>query len=130
MPDQPTQAQARRVPLPARPAAAIRLTEDVRLLDVSLTGVRLAHEQLLRPGRICTLEFPASLGGFVLTAQVVWSQVVGTMPSAGGPLLRYESGLQFPQLSPEQHRILEQALEKANRPLEEELPAGEGGYQP
>ncbi len=118
MADPPNQRQARRIALPARPAAAIRLSEPVRLLDVSLTGARLEHEQLLRPGRICTIEFPASLGGFVLTAQVVWSQVVSTVPSAGGRLLRYESGLQFPPLTPEQQRALGQALKKAERDLE------------
>ncbi len=113
MPHQPDQRQSQRVPLPGRPAAQVRVTEAVRLLDLSLTGARLEHEQLLRPGRTCAIELPASLGSLTLAAQVVWSRVVGTRPSAEGRLLRYESGVQFPQLPPEQYSRLGQALKAA-----------------
>jgi hypothetical protein len=103
-----------RVPLPGRPAARTRVTETVRLVDLSLTGVRLEHLNLLRPGATCTVELPSALGGLVLVAQVMWSRVMGTEPGPEGQrLLRYQSGLLFPQVTSEQQTSLAQAMEKA-----------------
>lgn len=83
-----------RIPLPGRPAARY---QAARLLDLSLTGMRLEHLNHLRPGAACTVELPSALGGLVLAAQVVWSRVIGTESSPEGqPLLRYQSGLMFP----------------------------------
>ncbi len=114
MPEQPDRRQRRRIPLPERPAGHLRTTEEVRLLDLSLTGARLEHEQLLRPGGTCTVELPPTFGSLILPAQVVWSRVAGTVPSAEGRLLCYESGLQFPPLTSEQHALLRQGLERAD----------------
>lgn len=111
-----------RIPLPGRPTARTRVTETVRIVDLSLTGVRLEHLNLLRPGAACTVELPSLLGGLVLAAQVVWSRVTGTEPGPEGQrLLRYQSGLLFPQVTSEQKTSLTQALEKAASgvPLEE-----------
>jgi len=106
--------RAPRISFPGRPAARTRVTETVRILDLSLNGVRLEHLNLLRPGSTCTLELPPPLGALVLLAQVVWSQVVGTEANPEGErMLRYQSGLMFPRLSAEQRSILAQALDKA-----------------
>ena len=103
-----------RITLPSHPAAQTRATETVRLLDLSLFGARVEHLNILRPGTACQLELPAALGPLALGVQVVWSRVVGTEPrSEGERLLRYQSGLTFPQVTAEQHTILAQALEKA-----------------
>jgi hypothetical protein len=97
---------------------------EVSLLDLSLKGARIEHLNLLRPGSACHLELPATLGPLVLTAQVVWSRVLGTEVSPEGErLLRYQSGLMFPQVTPEQHALLVHALEKAASGV----PLGNGG---
>jgi len=108
------QRRVPRIPLPDRPAARTRVSETVHLLDVSLTGARLEHLNILRPGAPCTVELPPTLGALVLAGQVVWSRVVGAEASPeGNRLLRYQSGLLFSGVTPEQHTILGQALEKA-----------------
>ncbi len=95
-------------PLPLR----ARATLEVRLLDLSLGGARIEHCSLLRPGSACALEFPATLP-LVLTARVTRSTVVGVEEEAtGGRLLRYESGLAFVNLTPEQRTALAQLLER------------------
>ncbi len=97
-----------RAPLPLR----ARATLEVRLLDLSLGGARIEHSSLLRPGSACLLEFPAAHGLLVLTAQVARSIVAGVAEEAasGGRLLRYESGLAFINLTPEQRTALAQLL--------------------
>src|SRR5574337_694219 len=114
MTDYKKQRQVPRIILPGQPTARTRATETVRLLDLSVKGVRVEHLNLLRPGGACTVEFPPTFGSLVLAAQVVWSQVIGTETSLeGGHILRYQSGLPFPRVTAAQHSILAQALEKA-----------------
>ena len=106
--------QVPRINLPGQPTARTRSTETVRLLDLSLKGVRIEHLNILRPGGPCTVEFPPAFGSLVLLAQVVWSRVIGTDASPEGErILRYQSGLTFPRVTAEQQTILAQALEKA-----------------
>jgi hypothetical protein len=113
-PEHQKQRRAPRITLPSQPAARTRATETVRLLDLSLNGARVEHLNILRPGTACSLELPASLGSLGLGVQVVWSRVVGSEPRLEGDrLLRYQSGLTFPQVTAEQHTILTRALEKA-----------------
>jgi hypothetical protein len=81
------------------------------VLDLSATGARIEHPNLLRPGFACTLEFPQSLGGLVLPVRVVRSAVVGTEEVATRDrVLRYESGLTFASLTAEQQATLETVL--------------------
>ncbi len=69
---------------------------EVRLLDLSLIGVCIAHLDLLRPGSPSVLEFPATFGPLTLAAQIARSRVVGTQPNLlGERQLCYESGLAF-----------------------------------
>ncbi len=96
-------------PLPLR----ARATLEVQLLDLSLGGARIAHHSLLRPGAPCALEFPSSRGPLVLTARVTRSTVVGVDGEATGDrLLRYESGLAFVNLTPEQQTALARVLDR------------------
>lgn len=78
------QRRVPRITLPGRAAARTRAIETVRLLDVSLSGARVEHLNLLRPGAPCSVELPPALGALVLAAQVVWSRVVGAEASPGG----------------------------------------------
>ena len=108
------QRRVPRITLPDRPAARTRVSETVHLLDVSLTGARVEHLNILRPGAPCTVELPPALGALALAAQVVWSRIVGTEANPEGErLLRYQSGLLFSKVTAEQHTILGQALETA-----------------
>ncbi len=103
--------RGRRVAVTGRPGGRVRATLDARLVDLSKTGARIEHNNLLRPGFTCTLEFPQSLGDLVLSVQVVRSVVVGTeFTAAGDRLLRYESGLTFVKTKPEQQKALEDIL--------------------
>ena len=114
IPEYQIQRRMPRVTLPSQPAGRTRATGTVRLLDLSLSGARVEHLQLLQPGSTCHLELPAVLGSRLLSAQVVWSRIVGTEPSPEGErLLRYHSGLMFPWVTPDQETILAHALEMA-----------------
>ena len=124
MTDYQKQREVPRIALPQRPTARARATLEVRLLDLSLKGARIEHLNLLRPGSSCHLELPTALGSLVLVAQVRWSRVAGTEASPEGErLLRYQSGLMFLQVTPEQHTLLAQALENAAAGV----PLGNGG---
>jgi len=109
----PERRRGRRVAVAGRPGGRVRATLDARLLDLSSTGARIEHRNLLRPGFTCTLEFPATLAKMVLTVQIVRSIVVGTEYTDGGDrLLRYESGVCFINMTPEQQQTVEQILDK------------------
>jgi hypothetical protein len=97
--------------LVGRPGSRVRATLDARLLDLSATGAKIEHRDLLRPGFTCTLEFPDSLAPLVLPVQVVRSVVAGTeYTDTGERLLRYESGLSFGTLTEEQEELLKEVL--------------------
>jgi hypothetical protein len=103
--------KGRRVHLPERPGSRIRATLSARLLDLSTTGARIEHHNLLRPGFSCTIELPESMGALLLPARVVRSTVVGTEEGpAGERLLRYESGVAFGELAAAQQAALETVL--------------------
>jgi hypothetical protein len=105
--------KGRRVQLPERPGGRIRATLSARLLDLSTTGARIEHHNLLRPGFTCTIELPATMGALILPARVVRSTVVGTEESPTGErLLRYESGVAFGELAVDQRAALETVLGK------------------
>ena len=105
--------KGRRVAIPDRPGGRVRATLEARLLDLGTTGARIEHRNLLRPGFACTLELPTTLGGLVLSVRVVRSAVVGTGKGpAGEPLLRYESGVAFVDLAPEQQAALEAVVDR------------------
>lgn len=88
-------------------------TLDVRLLDLSSTGARIEHNHLLRPGMLCAFEFPPAIGKLVLSARIVHSAVVGAdQGSQGERLLRYQSGLTFLEVKPDQQAALEAILER------------------
>ena len=107
------QRKAPRVRLAGRPAVRVRSTLPARLVDLSLTGARIEHLDLLRPGFRCTVELPALVGGLVLSGQVAWSSIVGSAPSPEGErCLRYESGFAFVGVTAEQQATLANILEQ------------------
>lgn len=111
MADSRERRQAPRFAIAGRLATRARATLDVTLVDLSLTGARIEHDELLRPGSTCTLELPSTLGPQVLTARVVRSKIIGSQQTLGGDrILRYESGLTFLKVTAQQQAALEQAL--------------------
>ena len=102
---------AARVTISEPLGARARATLEVRLIDLSATGARIAHFDLLRPGVIYALQLSPALGTLTLSARVVHSRIVGTEPSpAGERILRYESGVVFVGLTEEQRTTLEQLV--------------------
>ncbi len=88
--------RAPRMRVGSRMGAQARAWLDVRLVDLSLTGARIEHRDVLQPGSTCTFEFPPTLGSLLVTVRVVHSAVVGAEPGPGDqPLARYQSGLEF-----------------------------------
>ena len=90
---------------------------ETRVIDLGVTGARIEHSNMLQPGCTCVLELPESLGALALAARVVRTVEIGTArKDAVPPTLRYESGLIFTDLSPEQHLVLESVLERLSPP--------------
>jgi hypothetical protein len=109
----PERRNATRILVTGRLGARARATLNVRLLDLSRTGARIEHSDLLRPGATYALELPPALNSLVLTARVVHSTVVGTEPTPEGErLLLYQSGLTFVGITAEQEVGLAAALER------------------
>jgi hypothetical protein len=91
----------------------VRSNLPARLVDLSLTGARIAHLDLLPPGSPTSVELPAATGSVALSVRVAWSSVVGSEPSPEGERrLRYHSGLAFVGLTAEQQATLANILEQ------------------
>ncbi len=98
---------APRIPVSGKLGARARATLDVRLIDLSLTGARIEHGELLRPGTTCTFQLPPAIGSVVVSARVVHSAVIGATPMADGSRqLLYQSGLAFVSVTEEQQAAL------------------------
>lgn len=101
------------MPITANVGARARATLEVRLVDLSVSGARIEHGELLRPGSACAFQFPPSIGSLVISARVIHSTVVGSMQNADGERqLRYQTGLQFVGVTPEQRSALEGIVER------------------
>jgi PilZ domain len=102
-----------RMGLPARPPARAREAREVRLVDLSLHGAGIEHRGLLRPGAPCHLELPSGPGALVLTAEVVWSTIIGSERTAQGERqLLSRSGLRFGKLTGDQRRAVAETLQQ------------------
>ena len=109
----PDRRRGKRFAVAGHPGGRVRATLEATLIDLSASGARIQHQNLLRPGFACTLEFPSAFGEVNVPVQVVRSVVIGTgADRAGEQKLRYESGLQFVNLTPEQRATIEAILER------------------
>lgn len=82
-------------------------------MDLSITGARIEHGELLRPGSACAFQLPPAIGALVLTVRVVHSAVIGATQSPDGEReLRYQSGLAFVNVTPEQRTTLEEVVKR------------------
>jgi len=102
-----------RVPVTASVGARARATLEVRLVDLSVTGARIEHSELLRPGSACAFQFPPAIGSLAVSARVIHSTIIGAMQdSDGARQLRYQTGVQFVGVTPEQRIVLEGIVER------------------
>ena len=105
--------RAPRMRVGSRMGTQARAWLDVRLVDVSLTGARIEHRDVLQPGSTCTFEFPPALGGLMVAVRVVRSTIVGAEPGTGDqPLARYQSGLEFVGMKADQRARLAGIVER------------------
>jgi hypothetical protein len=82
-----------------------------QLLDLSPLGVRIAHRDPWNKGVVCAVELPPALGALRLPGRVVWTRLrVADDLSEEERRSRYESGVEFTQLTAEQQAALALAL--------------------
>jgi PilZ domain-containing protein len=86
---------------------------EVRLLDLSSDGARIAQEKALQPGAPCALILPPALGPVRLPARIIWSRLSGGEQTLEGErVFLHQSGLAFRGLTPEEQTALADALTK------------------
>jgi hypothetical protein len=94
-------------PLGGRPVGR----QQMRLLDLSLGGARIAHLHPLPALQLCFLELSPGLGGAWLQGEVVWSQETGRQEGAAGEwVVSCQSGIRFTMLTLGQQAALAEAL--------------------
>ena len=105
------QRRVPRVTIHGRLTARVQPDLEVRLLDLSTLGVRIEHLTILHPSLHCVLELPPFLGIPPISAEVVWSTLIGGEQTLEGERrLRYQSGLVFVGVTPEQEAALRSIL--------------------
>lgn len=83
----------------------------VHLLDISPLGVRVAHWDPWSAEVVCAVELPPALGPVRLPGRVVWTRLrVANDSPEEQRYARYESGVEFLSLTPEQSAALALAL--------------------
>jgi hypothetical protein len=113
MADIPERRRAPRTLIAGRLGGRARATLEVSVLDLSTTGARIEHGDLLRPRATCMFQLPPALGELVLSARVVHSSIVGAEQSPQGERrLRYQSGLAFVGITADQQAALAAILER------------------
>ncbi|MGE5849535.1 MAG: PilZ domain-containing protein [Candidatus Methylomirabilota bacterium] len=104
----------RRVPrfrIPARPRGRVLEILEFQLLDLSVAGARIGHQDPLRVGSVWTFELPKMFRSLILPARVVHSTAVtGAKLRESSRGFPYESGVEFVGITPEQQAVLEQDL--------------------
>lgn len=83
----------------------------VRILDLSPLGARIEHPEPMREGVVCYVDLPPALGRVRLTGRVVWTKLCASEQTPDGDRRRqHQSGIEFTGLTPEQQRVLAEAL--------------------
>lgn len=83
----------------------------VHVLDLSLLGARIHHQELLHDGVVCYLDLSPTLLPVRLLGRVVWTRLRATEQTLDGDRRAlYESGLEFASLTPEQRTTLADAV--------------------
>lgn len=100
-----------RVKIAGALAGRLHATVESNLLDLSATGARIEHFGLLRKGTTCSFEFPAELGGHVLSARIIRNSLNGKRERVDGvEHVCYESGITFVEVTEGQEAALAKLL--------------------
>lgn len=100
--------------------ADVTATQSVRLLDIGLGGVRIAHTGAVHPGASCQLRLPVRGLEFPLPCRVIWTHLMAS-DEAEGSMGPFQSGLEFLGLSPTARALLE-AFIRSRKGLEVRAP--------
>ncbi len=112
MTETPDRRRMARVSVPRQLSGPALEPQMVRLLDLSLGGVRIEHLEPLREGVACVVDLPAALGHTQLSGRVVWTAVRGGEQTLEGERrLRYQSGVAFAGLTEKQGAAITAAIE-------------------
>jgi len=113
MPEFEKRRSAPRILISGQFGARVQAILDVRVIELSATGARIEHGEVLRPGSACAIQLLSAVGSVILSARIVHSAVVGATPKPDGErVLRYQSGLAFLNVTPEQRGALEETLKR------------------
>ncbi len=109
--------QVARLTVPQRFGGGELEQHRVHMLDLTTRGARIAHREPLHAGGIGYVDLPPALGAVRLLGRVVWTRLHGTEQTLDGDRrVRYESGLEFTSLTPEQQAALAGALATLQAP--------------
>ena len=90
---------------------------EVRILELSLGGARVEHTTILRPGGAHRLHLPLGNRPVAIQCLVVWSEAKGRAKGEPrGAALRFHSGLEFRNLTPEVQALLTAYLQAEGLP--------------
>lgn len=105
------QRRVERLAVPRHFRGPGRRGRAVHLLDLSLAGARIEHDQPLPDWSDYPMDLPPALGGGQVRAEVVWSRVSGYKSVVEGKSrLVYQTGLAFTHRTPEEQAALMGAL--------------------
>jgi len=93
-------------------SGAITSSHEVQVLELSLSGARIEHTMILRPGSSCYLRLPLNEGILTANCVIIWSRVVDrAVGQQGGTGLLFHTGVQFGNLTREAQAVLEAYLQ-------------------
>jgi hypothetical protein len=84
----------------------VRLTDEGRIVDVGLGGVRLEHQAVLRPGQPCILRFKLEDQLLAFRSRVMWSRALDRRAGRHRGDLMFQSGLAFESMPGGARRLL------------------------
>ncbi len=88
----------------------VTATHEVRIADLSLSGARLEHTAILRPGNTCYLRNHLRGQPLTLICRIVWSTAVARSREESRGQLLFHSGLEFEALAQDAQRVLDEFL--------------------
>jgi len=107
----PERRRVMRVDVPCYVPGGALEPHFVHLLNLSPLGACIAHLEPWHEGVACSVHLPPALGVLRLPGRVVWTRLRGTEGILEGDRRSpYESGIEFTDLTPEQHAALTTAL--------------------
>ncbi|NOZ94221.1 MAG: PilZ domain-containing protein [Acidobacteria bacterium] len=91
--------------------ARTRTTTTVRVLDISLGGMRVQSEEPLAPHKELVVWLPTRHGEIRLRANVLRCRArFLKLPLTSGAVLVYDAGLQFSEMSARERRLIEESF--------------------